>query len=550
MATALSTVLNDQVQGFTKLPAQQQVGIMVAAAAVVALVITLFIWITRPTYAPLYSNLSEHDAAQVAEALGRNGVNYRLDRETGAIMVPENAIHEARLQMAAEGLPKTPGFGFEILERDQGLGTSRMVETARYHHALEGELARTISTISSVESARVHLALPRDSVFVRERTKASASVVVTLLSGRSLNEQQVTGIVNLVASSIATLDPENVTVVDQHGRLLTVRDDRDEMSLRADHLEYTQRVEEGFERRIVQILSPLVGLDGVRAQVTADLDFSRIERTQEAYDPQFSALRSEQISEEETRGMIGIMGVPGALVNQPPPGGAIAQGEGVEGQPEPELPSSMSRRSTRNFEVDRTISHIREAPGSLRRLSVAVVVDHRQVANAEGVLVREAWPAEEMERINALVRDAVGFDARRGDSVNVINASFRPAPVEMIAEQPWWREPWIQELAKTALGALLILILILAVLRPLLRTLADKGAAEREALEQMALEDQMEDDQLTLGHDGEHAQGQLESPDKKGQSFEDNLELVRNLVREDPKRVAQVIKVWIATDAA
>jgi flagellar M-ring protein FliF len=548
MAASLVTVSN-QVRGFSRMPLERQIGLIVAVAAAVTLAVSVFMWLTRPTYVSLYPSLSEQDRAQVADALARHGLAYRLDPASGAVTVPARQVHEARLKLATEGLPKGSGFGFELLEQDQGLGTSRLIEDARYHRAIEGELARSIATLNSVESARVHLALPRQSVFVRDRVKPSASVLVNLYAGRTLDEQRVAGIVHLVASSVPDLDAERVTVVDQRGRLLTTPSaDVDGIVASSQQLDFTRRVEEGYVRRIMDILSPILGSDAVRAQVAADLDFSRIERTMEVYDPEFSAVRSEQISEDESRGS-GMMGVPGALTNQPPEAGVLEgmvnADQAVNGQVL--MPGSSSRRTVRNYEVDRTISHIREAPGGLRRLSVAVVVDDREQRNAQGQMERVPLDEQEVERISALVREAVGFDARRGDSVNVVNASFRPADVpEPLPEPPLWQEPWVVDLAKTILAVIMVLVLAFTVLRPLLRSLAEKGATARreDQLGHLALEGR-EGPVPGLAH---AQQGALPGPSRRRQSYEEHLESARNMVREDPKRVAQMMKTWIATD--
>jgi flagellar M-ring protein FliF len=545
MANSIVTVSN-QVRGFSRMPLERQIGLIVALAAAVTLVASLFMWLTRPAYTPLYPNLNDQDSAQVADALARNGIRYRL--EGGTVMVPARDMHEARLKLATEGLPRASGFGFELLEKDQGLGTSRLIEDARYHRAIEGELARSIATLNSVESARVHLALPRQSVFVRDRAKPSASVLLNLYAGRTLDENRVAGIVHLVASSVPELDAENVTVVDQRGRLLTspAGGGADGLAASSHQLDFTRRVEESYVRRIMEILTPIMGGDAVRAQVAADLDFSRIERTTEAYDPEFTVLRSEQISEDESRGNNATGGVPGALTNQPPEAGVVTENGGVNA--EALVSNSSSRRTVRNYEVDRTISHIREAPGSLRRLSVAVVVDHRQETNPQGQMQRVPLTDEEMERINTLVREAVGFDARRGDSVNVVNASFRPTDVpEALPEPPIWEEPWVVDLAKTILAVIMVLVLALTVVRPLLRSLAEKGAAAQreDQLRYMALES----GEAVPGLE-HHPQGALPGPARKNQSYEANLETARGLVREDPKRVAQMMKTWIATDGS
>ena len=551
MATSLATI-NDQFRGLASLPLERQIGLIVAAAAAVTLVVSLVLWLTRPAYVVLFPNLPERESAQVMEALDRTGVPFRLDPASGALQVPVGQLHEARLKLATEGLPKASGFGFELLEKDQGLGTSRLIEDARYHRAVEGELARSIATLDSVESARVHLALPRQSVFVRERTRPTASVLVNLYAGRSLDEGRVAGIVHLVSSSIPDLDPENVTVVDQRGRLLTQpHSHMDGLAATGQQLDFTRRLEEGYVRRIMDIISPIVGVDAIRAQVAADVDFSRVERTTEVYDPERSAVRSEQISEDERRDR-GMMGVPGALTNQPPETGRI--GEFGQAQDRQDQPGSVSRRSVRNFELDRTVSHIREAPGGLRRLSVAVVVDHQERPNAEGVLERGPLSDEELARITTLVREAVGFDAERGDSVNVINASFRPVEVpEPLPEPPVWQEPWVLDLAKTLMAVVLVLVLALTVVRPLLRSLAERGIATRQEedyLARLALAGEGEgggDEALGLGHEPRKA---LTGPQAANRSYENNLETARNIVREDPKRVAQLMKNWMASDGA
>ncbi|MFO8003261.1 flagellar basal-body MS-ring/collar protein FliF [Thioalkalivibrio sp.] len=548
MANSLATI-NDQVRGLANLPLERQIGLILAIAAFVTLVVTLVLWLTRPSYVVMYPNLPENESARVVEALERNGLRYRLDPGSGAVQVASSQLHESRLKLATEGLPKASGFGFELLEQDQGLGTSRLIEDARYHRAIEGELARSVATLDSVESARVHLALPRQSVFVRDRTQPTASVLVNLYAGRSLDESRVAGIVHLVSSSIPDLEPENVTVVDQRGRLLTrPSGGLDGLAASGQQLDFTRRLEETYVRRIMEIISPIVGADALRAQVAADLDFSRVERTTEAYDPDSTAVRSEQVSEDESRGQ-GMLGVPGALTNQPPEAGVL---EGPDAAPDNgrDAPGSSSRRTVRNFEVDRTISHVREAPGGLRRLSVAVVVDYRERLNEEGVMERVPLDEAEMERINTLVREAVGFDAARGDSVNVINASFRavetPAP---LPEPPVWQEAWVMDLAKTILAVIVVLILALTVVRPMLRSLAQRGSAARR--EQMALPRGGVADDAEEGLSiGTTSRGALPGPVPGQRNYDSNLETARGMVRDDPKRVAQLMKTWIAGDGA
>lgn len=538
-----------------RLPAQRQVGLLLSLALVLALLGAAFTYATRPAMVPVLAGMTERDTADAMDALSRNGFKFKLDAGSGRLLVPASSLHEARIRLATEGLPRAATSGFENLGRDSGFGTSRMVENARYHHALEGELARSIMTLHGVDSARVHLALPRPTVFVRDRATPTASVIINLHPGRRLDDAQVAGIVHLVASSVPDLDAERVTVVDQRGRLLTSPQDHASAGLTGRDLDYVQRLEENYVRRITDLLAPVLGPDGFRAQVAADVDFTRVESTRESFDPDNTVLRSEQLHEDVNNMPIGPAGVPGTLSNQPPQAGIAvaaigagsqaatgAVGAGAEGAIiEPAPPQNTSRRSTRNFEVDRTVSHTKQAPASLRRLSVAVVVDDKTTVGEEGAAVRQPVSAAEMEHIETLVREAVGFDATRGDSVNVINASFMPQPLpEQLAAPELWREPWVADLIKQALLALLALIIVPLVLRPMLKNLSSHpagravpvpaGVAGMPALA------------------GATAAGAPGAVPARREGGEEPLRLAQDMVREDPRRVAQVVKQWVAAD--
>lgn len=530
-------------------PWLRQLAVMVGIAASVALGVAVVLWSQAPNYAPLYGNLAEKDASQVMEALQQAGVDFRVDQASGLLMVPAGKLKEVRMQLAGQGLPNSVGMGFELLQQDTGFGTSQMVEKARYQQAMQGELARTIATIGAVHSARVHLALPKQSVFVRKRQPPTASVALRLHSGRVLEDAQVEAIVHLVASSVPELETGRVTVVDHKGRLLSGHVDNRELKLSATQFEHTRRIEDHFRERIETLLAPIVGQDKVRAQVTADIDFSLTEQTQERYNPDQPALRSEQVNEEQMRGG-GAGGVPGALTNQPPAGGsapetAAAQG-GADGR---DGPVNSSRQATRNYELDRVISHTRMAPLALRRLSVAVVVDDVTIAGADGEpIVRERTP-EEVERLTALVREAIGFDARRGDSVRVINSAFLgPEPVTALPEVPLWERGWFLDLVKQVGGLLLVLILIVVVLRPTMRRLTATPAAESAQLEGPESGDRADagapGDGLLLSSDGEP----VRLPG--GGRYENVMDAARQLVEEDPKRVAQLVKTWMSEEAA
>jgi len=537
-------------------PWLRQLAVMVGIAASVALGVAVVLWSQAPNYAPLYGNLAEKDASQVMDALQQSGVDYRVDEASGMLMVPSAKIKEIRMQLAGQGLPNSVGMGFELLQQDTGFGTSQMVEKARYQQAMQGELARTIATIGAVQSARVHLAIPKQSVFVRKRQPPTASVALRLHNGRVLEDAQVEAIVHLVASSIPELEPGRVTVVDHKGRLLSGERETREMRLSATQFEHTRRIEEHFRQRIEDLLAPIVGHEKVRAQVTAEVDFTVTEQTQESYNPEQSALRSEQVNEEQSRGL-GAGGVPGALSNQPPAAGnapQLAAGEaGAEGQAGA---LNSSRQATRNYELDRVISHTRKAPITLRRLSVAVVVDDIAVNAGDGTVdTRERTP-EEIERLTELVREAIGFDAERGDSVRVMNSSFlSPEPVADLPEIPVWEQGWFADIIKQVGGLLLVLVLIFVVLRPAIKRLTAAhvgpgganvtGSGGEARLEgPLANAAGQDADNLMLGSDGEP----IRLPG--GGRYENIMDAARQLVEEDPKRVAQLVKTWMSEEAA
>ena len=560
--TAMTTTgAEDSAASLKDNPLFRQLAVMVGIAASVALGVAVVLWSQAPSYAPLYGNLAEKDASQVLEALQKTGVEFSVDQGTGMIMVPAGKVKELRMQLAADGLPNSDGLGFELLQQDTGFGTSRVVENARYMQAMQGELARTIATLGPIQSARVHLAIPKQSVFVRQRKAPSASVTLRLYSGRKLEPQQVEAIVHLVASSVPELETGRVTVVDHKGRLLSGNETADEMQRSTTQFEFTRKVEDHYRERIESLLGPIVGMDRVRAQVTAEMDFTITEQTQERYNPDQPALRSEHINEEQRR--LGIaQGIPGALSNQPPAtGNAPEEAVGEDGNGETGTPLDTARQATRNYELDRVISHTRMAPNALRRLSVAVVVDDLLLPGADGQLLRRERTPEEMERLTQLVREAIGFDARRGDSVKVVNSAFlAPEPIEALPEPALWEEAWFWDLLKQAGGVLLVLLLIFGVLRPTLKRLTATHA-ELEGVEGAALagadgatvtgplgpdgqplQGAEGDDTLLLGKDGDR----VKLPG--GGEYENIMDAARTLVDDDPKRVAQLVKIWIAED--
>ncbi len=538
MAVVKSENVVFSARGFYGLPLLRQFGLMAGLAASVALGVAVVLWSQTPDYRMLYSNLSTQDSAAIVESLQKAGIPYSLGDGAATIMVPEKSVHEARLKLAGEGLPRGAGTGFELLDKQKGFGVSQFMENARYQRALEGELALTIASVHAVRAARVHLAIPKQTAFARNQKQPTASVMVDLFPGRSLNEAQAAAISHMVAASIPNLDVDQVTIVDQQGRLLTANEGDGEMRLSGTQFEYRKRLEEYYIRRIEDILTPIVGAGAVKAQVSADIDFTVTEQTQETFAPDQRAVRSEQLVEESVSGGRLPFGIPGSLSNQPPPDGAVGEesagtSAGTSG--------SSSRRNVRNYEIDKTISHSRMSGGVVRRLSAAVVVDHRTSVNEEGAAVRTSLAEDEVERITQLVREAVGFDAERGDSVNVVNAPFTQLPeAEPLAEPSPLAAIDIRGLLKQGLAVVVVLLLIFGVLRPVLRELASKGRvvpAPAPALPQGALAE----DQLTLGGGGRQAL-------PAGQNFETNLEAARTLAAQDPKRVAQVVRNWVTAE--
>jgi flagellar M-ring protein FliF len=533
--------------------------LLVGIAAAVAVGVGVVLWSQGPTYNLLYGNLSAEETASVTQALAAANIPYRLEGGTGAISVPVDRVNDARLLLAGQGLPESTGFA--SMAKDSGFGVSQFMESARYQHALETELARTIASLQQVEGARVHIAAARNSSFVRDRQPASASVFLQLRTGRRLSTEQVTSIVNLVASSVPELGPEQVTVVDQTGRLLSSPRGRDEFSIRDQQIEFGRQLEDGYAQRIEALLAPLVGAGRVRAQVSAQFDMSAVEEAREQYRPESQVVRSEQIAEDIDRGAAsGPAGVPGALTNQPPeravalpPGAPAARAGAADATAGANVAENTSRQTTRNYEIDRTVAYSRQPAGRLKRLTVAVLIDNVRVVGQDGKVTETALTPEELERITGLVKDAVGFDAQRGDSVNVMNSPWKGEPLITGGEVesiPVWQQPWIQDLARVIAGLVLALIVIFVVLRPMLkqllatqrpvlpRTPAVAGAGALPAGESGA----------GAGASGALPPGVAGGAPAASLAYEQQLAQARSLVAQDPARVAQVVKNWIAKD--
>lgn len=542
---------SDLVEGFNNLNIARQAGLMVGLAASVALGFWIVLWSLGDDYRPLYGSLDRLDSAEVVEILEQHGIEFKVDNNTGALLVATDDIHTARLKLAEVGIPGDQSQGFELLDQEQPLGTSQFMETTRYRRGLEGELARTITSINSVRSARVHLAIPKRSVFIRDAREPSASVFVELYPGRGVKPQQVKAIANLVASSIPELKLENVTVVDQKGNLLSTGEENEEFHIAARQREFTRKIEQDINQRIYNILMPVVGSGRYKAEVSADVDFTAVEQAEEQFNPDLPAVRSEQTLDEQRIGDQQIAGIPGALTNQPPGAAEAPEEANPAGGEEAATPSNTRKQATRNYELDRTVSYTKHQLGKIRRLTVAVVVDDKVSVAEDGTSTLSPWTENELERLAILVRDAVGFSAARGDSVNVLNTSFVESDDLAGDPIPLW-EQLLSKYIKPLSGAIVILVLVLGLLRPVLNNLANAGVkakAEEEAKQLAALEaaggdslDGLAEDAVTLTGGESLA---LPSPEE---SYEQQLMAVKALIAEDAGRVAQVIKGWVSEE--
>jgi len=550
------------LQGFFRLTNVQKVVLLVGVAAAVAVAVAFLSWARTPDYKVLFSNVTDRDGGAIISALQQINVPYRMSEGGGAILVPSDRVYESRLRLAQQGLPRGGSIGFELLE-NQRIGTSQFVEQVNFQRALEGELARTVQALGSVQGARVHLAIPRPSVFVRDQQKPSASVLVSLFPGRTLDPAQLAGITHLVASSVPELAPSAVTIVDQAGNLLTQSPGAREANagLDAGQLKYLQAVEQNFVRRIEAILTPIVGPGNVRAQVTAELDFSTVEQTAETYKPNPSpeqAIRSQQTVETLGDNPRDASGVPGALSNQPPgsataPLNAPAKGAAKGAPTEPPPPGSSHREATTNYELDKTITHTRAEVGAVRRLSAAVVVNHRREVR-EGKSEVTALPEAEVAQLNNLVRQAIGFNEKRGDTVNLVNAAFNEAErVEVegptvVAEVTQRLLGNLNTLLWTLAAIVAALFVYLMVLRPVLRDLARAG--ERDLAAQEAYAQAM----AAAAGSGEAAAAGAGGPGSAqpirtgARGFEADLQAVKDLAKQEPQIVANVVKDWVGRE--
>jgi len=540
----------------SRLRANPKVPLIVAGAAAIAIVVAMVLWAKQPDYRTLFSNLSDQDGGAIVTQLTQMNVPYRFSDNGGALEVPADKVHELRLRLAQQGLPKGGAVGFELLDQEK-FGISQFSEQVNYQRALEGELARTIETLGPLKSARVHLAMPKPTLFVREQKAPSASVTVNLQPGRALDEGQISAVVHLVSSAVAGLPPGNVTLVDQMGRLLT-KSNTSDRDLNDAQLKYATDVENRVQSRIEAILGPIVGTSNVHAQVTAQIDFADKEQTEEQYRPNGDAaqavMRSRQVNENLQIGGPNAGGVPGALSNQPAPANtapinapAQNQQNGQQGAQQQTAaaanagPRTSSRNETTNYEVDRTIRHTKMNTGDVQRLSVAVVVNYKTLPDGKPLPLT----TEQMKQIEDLTREAMGYSEKRGDTLNVVNSPFS-AVDDTSGELPFWQKQAFIELLIEAGRWLLVVIVAWLLWRKAVRPQLVRRAEEAKALQERTLlrEETQEAVEVRLSKDEQMQQRRA----NQRMGAEVMSQRIREMSDNDPRVVALVIRQWMSNE--
>ncbi|MBI3711423.1 MAG: flagellar M-ring protein FliF [Burkholderiales bacterium] len=552
--------------GLPQTPAVRNLILMVGAALTIAIMAGVWMWSQSPDYRVLFSNFNDRDGGAIVASLQQLNIPYKYSDGGSAILVPSDQVHDARLKLAAQGLPKGGNVGFELME-NQKLGISQFLEQVNFQRALEGELARSIQAVSAVQTARVHLAIPKASVFVREQQKPTASVLLNLYPSRILDQQQVSAIVHLVASSIPELSAKNVTIVDQNGNLLS--DPSKQVAnnnLDPSQLKYVQEYQTGVVKKIESIISPIVGAQNVRAEATADIDFSRSEQAAETYrpntPPEAITIRSQQTNESYNKSTVA-SGVPGALSNQPPAPATAPLTTNATNNPAGNNTAAANgltqKDSTTNFEVDKTIRYTQQAMGGLKRLSVAVVVNYKNETDKSGKISSRPLTDIEKNQITDLVKEAMGYNKERGDTLNVVNSPFA-MPEKITAEDiPLWKQAdvlhTVKEFGKYLVGALVLLYLFFGYLKPTLNKLTGKDP-EQLKLEKEREQKQHEEEIAAASTEEFNEDGSVvELSDQTNQhghkqlsTYEINLDMAKQLAASDPKIVANVIKAWVSNE--
>ncbi|HBC5672329.1 TPA: flagellar basal-body MS-ring/collar protein FliF [Citrobacter koseri] len=553
-ATASTATQPKPLEWLNRLRANPRIPLIVAGSAAVAIIVAMVLWAKAPDYRTLFSNLSDQDGGAIVTQLTQMNIPYRFTEGSGAIEVPADKVHELRLRLAQQGLPKGGAVGFELLDQEK-FGISQFSEQVNYQRALEGELARTIEILGPVKRARVHLAMPKPSLFVREQKSPSASVTVNLEPGRALDEGQISAVVHLVSSAVAGLPPGNVTLVDQGGHLLT-QSNTSSRDLNDAQLKYASDVEGRIQRRIESILSPIVGNGNVHAQVTAQLDFANKEQTEEQYRPNGDAsqavLRSRQLNESEQIGSGYPGGVPGALSNQPAPANAApistppanqqnAQNTQTTNNANSNVPRNTQRNETSNYEVDRTIRHTKLNVGDVQRLSVAVVVNYRALPDGKPLPLT----TEQMKQIEDLTREAMGFSDKRGDTLNVVNSPFT-ATDDLGGELPFWKQQAFIEQLISAGRWLLVLLVAWILWRKAVRPQLARRAEETKAAQEQAQVRQETEEAVEVRLSKDEQTQQRRANQRLG--AEVMSQRIREMSDNDPRVVALVIRQWMNND--
>lgn len=530
MATSLGTPTNG-FMAFFQSAMGRQMALGAGMAMVMGIMAAVWMWNLKPDYRVLLSNYSDRDGGAIVAALQQMNIPYQYAEGGGAILVPAERVHDARLKLATQGLPKGGNVGFELME-NQKLGVSQFLEQVNFQRAMEGELARTINSIASVQSARVHLAIPKPSVFVRDKERPTASVLLNLHAGRRLDRQQVSAILHLVASSVPGLTTTNVTVVDQNGELLSNPDAQAaNHQLDPQQLKYIADVQDGIVKRIESILAPMMGAGNVRAEASVDIDFSRTEQAAETYKPNGTlddaTMRSQRINETATPEVAKAGGVPGAASNQPTQKPTIPSAVGSA------PPTTTQKDNTINYEVDKTVRYVQQSMGGIKRLNVAVLVNHKREIATDGKISLRALTTDEKTQITDLVKEAMGFNKERGDSLSVANSAFTEAPKEIILEESIWQPYANLGTAKIAgqyaLTAALLLYLFFSVLRPLIKKATNSSRAPATQASNPAANNPP----MTPGG---------AEPDL---GYDANLLAAKQLAAQEPKIVANVVKTWV-----
>jgi flagellar M-ring protein FliF len=517
----------------------------------------MVLWAKSPDYRTLYSNLSDQDGGAIVTQLTQMNIPYRFADNGGALEVPADKVHELRLRLAQQGLPKGGAVGFELLDQEK-FGISQFSEQINYQRALEGELARTIETLGPVKTARVHLAMPKPSLFVREQKSPTASVTATLEPGRALDEGQISAITHLVSSAVAGLPPGNVTVVDQGGHLLT-QSNTSSRDLNDAQLKYATDVEGRVQRRIEAILGPIVGTGNVHAQVTAQIDFANKEQTEEQYSPNGDAaqavMRSRQLNTTEQIGGQNPGGVPGALSNTPAPANAAPistppanQQNGQQNNVQQTTstaastgPRNSSRNETTNYEVDRTIRHTKMNVGDVQRLSVAVVVNYKTLPDGKPLPLT----TDQMKQIEDLTREAMGYSEKRGDTLNVVNSPFT-ATDETGGELPFWQQQSFIDQLMSAGRWLLVLIVAWLLWRKGIRPQLNRRAEQLKAAQESMNSRQETEDAVEVRLSKDEQMQQRRANQRMG--AEVMSQRIREMSDNDPRVVALVIRQWMGNE--